>query len=125
MNSWIVSALPFFCGQSAKCLLDRSYRLSKAIENVKKHYIAVGLLEYLNETLAVFEYLLPTYFLEARTIFDRVIENEKGHAHEHTWQKAESDESRAYLKARLQEDDEFYEFLRNRLMSQYSQFVAK
>lgn len=113
------SKLRYFCGHHLKCNLDQDYALSQAIDNVNKNYVVVGLLEHLNETFDVLDYNLPRYFRGARKSFEKMQDKKAAHAHTATWRKAESPESKAYLKSHLVHDDKFYAFLKTRLFNQY------
>ena len=53
----------YFCGHDPECSqLGNPAALQKAKENVDRHFVVVGVLEKLEESLAVLEDKLPEYF---------------------------------------------------------------
>nr|XP_054753124.1 uronyl 2-sulfotransferase-like [Lytechinus pictus] len=54
--------VPYFCGQDSRCREKTMWAVEEAIRNVKDNYVAVGLLEELEDTLKVFEKLVPEFF---------------------------------------------------------------
>ena len=57
------SQIPFFCGDSVDCrTLGSPTSVQKAKENIEKHFVMVGVLEHIEESLAVMECKMPDYF---------------------------------------------------------------
>ncbi len=54
---------PYFCGQAQEChVLGSEWALQKAKDNVDRWYPVVGVLEDLEDTIAVLEHKIPSYF---------------------------------------------------------------
>ena len=52
-----------------KCRTRTLWAVNKAKENIKKHYLFVGVLEDLDTSLHMLEVMLPRYFQAAREIY--------------------------------------------------------
>eukprot|EP00118_Oscarella_pearsei_P018542 m.190338 g.190338 ORF g.190338 m.190338 type:complete len:331 (+) comp39431_c0_seq41:107-1099(+) len=106
--------IPYFCGQDPGCLEPNKWALERAKVNVIEKFLVVGLLEEYEETLKVFERLLPRHF---KGIFDL-------YKHQGTLNNMTDTATRKKvmplhrtqktLRSRMQLDYEFYHFVRNR-----------
>ena len=112
--------MPYFCGQDERCRQKTSWAVEKAKENIEKYYVMVGvgkfsvdfshlcynfainfwklyLVEELQQTLKVFELLMPRYFHGAVSI--QAAGEDKIKNDTYTLQKKSmSDETREYLR---------------------------
>ena len=61
LNPWS-NLIPYFCGHSNLCMTRNETALHYAKLNVKNKYLAVGLVEDMESSLKLFEYVLPSYF---------------------------------------------------------------
>lgn len=114
-----ISLLPFFCGQQVRCLRDKDYALTKAIEHVEQNYVVIGLLEHVNESLAVFEHKLPRFFRGASSVF--YADGTGIRRTSHSWNKGVNATSIKYLRSRLRHDYVFYEYLKHKLLAQFAE----
>ncbi|KAI8502720.1 hypothetical protein Bbelb_194220, partial [Branchiostoma belcheri] len=62
--------IPFFCGQRPGCREPSRWALEKAKDNVLDKFLVVGILEEFNDTLRVFEHLLPNFFKGAMSVWE-------------------------------------------------------
>ncbi|XP_071485108.1 uronyl 2-sulfotransferase-like [Diadema antillarum] len=68
--------IPFFCGQDPRCKDPTEWSLEKAVRNFNERYVAVGLLEELDNTFRVFEKVLPQLFAGAMDIYTKTVSGE-------------------------------------------------
>ena len=62
---------PYFCGQDERCMqYGNAWSLAKAKENVDRWFPLVGIMERMEETLALAETLMPRFFDGARRELD-------------------------------------------------------
>ncbi|XP_077981924.1 uronyl 2-sulfotransferase-like [Glandiceps talaboti] len=110
-NNEIFRIIPYFCGQDKECGNATKWSLEKAKENVEKYFFVVGLTEEYEETIKLFEKMMPKFFDGALEIFKRpgAIRSTK------TNKKIEpSAEVVDIMNQRLALENEFYEFIRQR-----------
>eukprot|EP00057_Strongylocentrotus_purpuratus_P009967 XP_011664441.1 PREDICTED: uronyl 2-sulfotransferase isoform X2 [Strongylocentrotus purpuratus] len=70
--------IPYFCGQDPRCRDPSTWALNEAKQNVQDHFVAVGLLEELEDTFRVFETVLPDAFEGALDIYRNIVSGEVG-----------------------------------------------
>jgi len=94
-----------------------SYFLKLAIQRIEKEYVVVGVLEYLAETLYVYEKLLPTFFAHASEV-----EIEKVSKRSTTWHETVSREASDILRSNQCNMAEFmlYSYLVKDLLNKYN-----
>ena len=68
-NGGTWTMIPYFCGEEAFCKIPSEQSLEKAIDNIEKHYLFVGVLEEFELSLRVFEELLPSFFTGSARLF--------------------------------------------------------
>ncbi|XP_077981927.1 uronyl 2-sulfotransferase-like [Glandiceps talaboti] len=110
-NNFIFRIIPHFCGQDKKCREPTRWAIEKAKENVEKYFLVVGLTEEYDETLKLFEKMMPRFFEGALKILQTpgAIRSTK------TKKKIEpSAEVVDIMNQRLALENEFYEFIRQR-----------
>jgi len=111
--------LLYFCGHDEECTqLGNPLALQKAKHNVDKNFKVVGLLEHLDETMAVLENELPMFFKGVQKLYkeqkDKVKNKNSFKAH------AISDNVKDALKKRLKSEYELYSFIKQKLFKQYA-----
>lgn len=104
--------IAFFCGNYSWCRKRDARALEMAKYNVRKNYVAVGLLEELDDTFKYFELSLPEYFNGLEWQYKKskaklVTKSKTKH------KKSESDDIKNYLTERLQPEIEFYQYVKN------------
>ena len=62
LNAFQLGAVPYFCGQSDVCMTPCQAAVDKAIDNINKHYGAIGLIEDFVHSIALFEQTMPKMF---------------------------------------------------------------
>lgn len=63
-------AVPYFCGHDPRCsLVQATWALERAKENIERSYTVVGVLEDMNATLSLLEKTLPRFFAGAQKVF--------------------------------------------------------
>lgn len=103
----------FFCGHDQACNADEKTAVEIAKRNIMTEYTLIGLTEEFENSLILFEKLLPNFFRGALEAW-RVIKNEKFHRYS-TVQKDEiSPEARQMLKEKMWADYEIYFFIKQR-----------
>lgn len=60
--------VPYFCGHDVRCRNRSGWAVDRAKENIDKYFTFVGILEELDGSLEVLEYILPRYFKDAREV---------------------------------------------------------
>ena len=61
--------IPYFCGHSKLCMTRNETALHYAKLNIKNKYIAVGLVEDIESSLKLLEYVLPDYFMHSTKFY--------------------------------------------------------
>ena len=113
------SQLQYFCGHKPVCRkFNNAEALKLAKANVEKFYKSVGILEWMNMTLPVFEHIWPQYFSNANeTYFHHPYV--KSYKITNVIKLPVSEEIRNLVKANLTTEYEFYEFCKQRLKTQF------
>ncbi|XP_065837792.1 uronyl 2-sulfotransferase-like [Oscarella lobularis] len=110
---------PFFCGQEPACFEPGMWALNRAKTNVIEKYLVVGLLEEYEDTLRVFERLLPRHFHGVVDLYKHP-GAETGARINTTATKKKvmpSLETRRILRFRMHFDYEFYFFVQERFQA--------
>ena len=114
----VSSQIDYFCGYGPECgITAGKRRLYLAMKNVERYYAAVGVLEEMEKSLAVFESLVPKYFKGAAEV-EKIKKEQKANSN---FKKPKlSPEARKLLEFYLDEEIQFYYFCRQRLHLQYN-----
>ena len=103
--------VPYFCGNSAPCRKRDRFALETAKFNLEHHFAAVGLLEELDDSMKLYEMVVPEFFngmqYQYRRLKDKLATRTKTQG-----KKQESDMVKSYLRERLKPEIEFYNFAR-------------
>jgi len=101
--------IPYFCGNDPWCRKRDRRALDQAKHNLLHSFIAVGVLEQFEESLELFEMILPQFFKGIRWLYQR--HTEELQEKSKTANKVEeSDAVKSFLRARLGPEIELYEF---------------
>ena len=113
--------LLYFCGHHPECSkLGSRVALQIAKHNVDHNFAVVGLLEHLNETMAVLEDKLPQFFSGAKNYYT-TLSKSTSKVNKNTIKSSEiSDDVRAVLKHRLSNEYELYAHIKQNLLKQYN-----
>ena len=112
--------LLYFCGHDEECTqLGNPLALQKAKHNVDKNFAVVGLLEHMEETMAVLEHNLPRFFTGAGEAYRQ----QGGEVRNKNTVKNRniSEAVRHTLQTRLSSEYELYDYVKQKLFKQYSQ----
>lgn len=109
--------VPYFCGHDPRCLIvQNSWALDKARQNIERHFSVVGVLEDLNMTLTLLEKSVPIFFRGAAAFYHKEglheNRNRSGPSKVAPW-------TRDMLRRNLSLEYELYEFVRQRLHAQW------
>ncbi|XP_042861363.1 heparan sulfate 2-O-sulfotransferase pipe-like [Penaeus japonicus] len=117
--------IEFFCGHDAFCPIfgDRE-GLHRAKQVVEKDFAVVGILEDWNKTMAVLEHYVPRYFKGATDIFHEKLQGDKIMLNENFYKPKVDPMAREFLNRNFTVENEFYDFLRQRLDQQYRALFA-
>ena len=111
------SQVAFFCGDSEDCLtLGSDVALQKAMNNIEKHFITVGVLEYLEMSFIVMECLIPWYF---SSIYDLHRKTNPHMRNKNNKTEILTQESKKKLREMLRNEIKLYAFVKRRLFNQY------
>ena len=77
LNAFQLGAVPYFCGQSDVCMTPCQAAVDKAIDNINKHYGAIGLMDHFMESIALFEQTLPKMFENMTEIVSDILLKDK------------------------------------------------
>lgn len=112
------SIIPFFCGDTLECrTLGSKEALRRAKINIKEKFVAVGVLEFLEKSLAVLECKLPQYFKGIRELQ----RSRRHHLNKNYKKIAVSGEVREILRRRLRNEYKLYNFITKQLTAQIIQ----
>ncbi|XP_064486551.1 uronyl 2-sulfotransferase-like [Ornithodoros turicata] len=120
-NHWALT-VPFFCGQDPHCtLIQNTWALQKAKENIDQHYTVVGVLEELNSSLALLEERLPQFFRGARHVFreQRLHQNRN----KNPIKRPVPTSVREMLRKNLSHEYDLYDFVQQRFRRQLQTYV--
>ena len=110
----------YFCGHHPDCSkLGSPTALQIAKSNVEDNFAVVGVLEHLNETLAVMEHRLPQFFSGLTEEYKRQADKTKIVNKNLIKSRPISEEARSVLRQRLRNEYELYEFVKQKLLRQY------
>lgn len=121
----VLSAISFFCGQSAICdvardNVDREAALTLAKINVERHYSFIGVLEYLESSLELLEYTQPNLFKGILDNYRIKLNSSAVHETPRSFRHPISGKTRRLLIKLLKYEYDLYYFIRQRFMDQYS-----
>lgn len=111
--------IPFFCGNSKRCVTPSKWALQRAMYNVQNNFLVVGILEEFDLTLRILETVLPTFFAGAMELYQtsaNVAENITKTTT--SFKIPPSKETIEILKERLKYEYKFYNFVKQRLYEQ-------
>ena len=112
--------LLYFCGHHPDCSkLGSPTALQMAKANVENNFAVVGVLELLDESLAVLEHRLPQFFSGLTEEYRRQSEKTKIVNKNLIKSRPISEEARSVLRQRLRNEYELYEFVKQKLLRQY------
>ncbi|XP_033099539.1 uronyl 2-sulfotransferase-like [Anneissia japonica] len=108
--------LPFFCGNDPRCKYPTDWTLARAMENVRKDFKVIGLLEELHDTFLVLEKTWPTVF---RGCVNLLMHPSKGQQLNRTAALTKAKEKpspkvTAILKDQMALEYRFYNFVKSR-----------
>ncbi|XP_077865921.1 uronyl 2-sulfotransferase-like [Saccoglossus kowalevskii] len=108
-RAWYI--IPFFCGQDPRCRQPLKWSLEEAKRHVINEYTFVGILEDLENTMRIFEYLLPKYLKGAVSILKSL--DKRKHLMKSLKQPGvlPSENVTRLMRARLTLEYEFYDFV--------------
>ncbi|XP_065284809.1 uronyl 2-sulfotransferase isoform X1 [Dermacentor albipictus] len=114
--------VPYFCGHDPRCLIvQNSWALDKARQNIERHFSVVGVLEDLNTTLALLETSVPIFFRGAAALYRK-----EGLHKNRNWSGPSKValRTREMLRRNISLEYELYEFVRQRLHAQWRRLAA-
>ena len=104
--------VPYFCGHDPRCRSRTQWAVDQAKNNVDQYFTFVGILEELEGSLEVMEYILPRYFIDARAVKNDPsnIKNDTFTLHK----KPPSDETKEFLRREtsIQLEYDLYHYVR-------------
>ena len=103
----------YFCDCYTSSMTEEEMMM-EALRTVDQDFSVVGVLEMFNDSLAVLEQFLPSFFEGAREAFPRVEEK----FFNHNPHRKVLNKTREILSQRLKYDIEFYQFVKQRLSLQ-------
>lgn len=117
--------IEFFCGHQPFCPIfgDRE-GLRRAKEIVEKEFAVVGILEEWGKTLAVLEHYIPRYFKGATDKYYKEMHGNKIQMNENFYKPKVEDRARTFLRKNFTVEEEFYDFLKQRLDNQYNAIAS-
>ena len=119
------SQLPFLCGDSTVCrTMGHQEAVSRTIANIEAHYIVVGVLEMLEETITVMECLMPDIMAGLGEVFRHSKVHKKG-THAAMPAAVMTQETKKLMKQRLEPEYQVYDFAKARLLRQYKECLNK
>lgn len=117
--------IEFFCGHDAFCpIFGNREGLNRAMQVVEKDFAVVGILEDWDKTLAVLEHYIPRYFKGVTKIYDERLKGDKIMTNENFYKPNVDPKAREFLNRNFTVENEFYDFLRQRLDQQYRALLA-
>jgi dermatan/chondrotin sulfate uronyl 2-O-sulfotransferase UST len=122
--------LIYFCGQSPICndaipgrISNAALSLAKA--NIERHYIYVGLLEYIKNSFEILEHLQPSIFSGIVRIYHQVKYDSRKTSTPEEYRRRPNNKTREILRELLVSEYELYEFVRERFFRQYSRIFHR
>ncbi|XP_059473937.1 heparan sulfate 2-O-sulfotransferase 1-like [Neocloeon triangulifer] len=111
--------IPYFCGHESFCSEINNWQaLERAKANVEKYFKVVGVLENLNETLAVLETSLPRYFRGVQELYFNELLKPHYNKNKNNPRKMK-ESTRRKLESSLKMEYDFYNFVKKRLLKQF------
>ena len=118
--------LLYFCGHHPDCSkLGSRTALQIAKDIVEHNFAVVGVLELLNESLAVMEHKLPQFFSGLTEQYGKQTEKNEIVNKNLIKSRPISEEARAVLRQRLSNEYELYEDVKQKLLRQYNKIRTK
>jgi len=114
-----------FCGHDPQCrIFNNPVALAMAKENVEKFYPVVGITENMNMTLDVMDKIMPEYFEGAKETYyaEKEVERMQFRNKE---KPVISEKIKDLVRANFTLELEFYQFLKQRLQTQFDELSAK
>ncbi|XP_022645423.1 uronyl 2-sulfotransferase-like [Varroa destructor] len=109
--------VPYFCGHNIRCsVVNDPWALQHAKRNIELYYDVVGLVEMLPETVAVLQHRLPIFFQSASEVCGQI-----GSYNVNPDKPNVTFEAKLQLRLNLTNDLELYNFIKKRLLKQYSE----
>ena len=119
------SQLPFLCGDSTVCrTMGHPEAVGTTIANIEAHYVVVGVLEMLEETITVMECLMPDIMSGLGEVFRHSKVHKKG-THAAMPAAVMTQETKGIMKKRLDPEYRVYDFARARLLRQHKECLNK
>ena len=118
--------IPYFCGNEEFCGIPSERAFDKAVANVRKHYLIVGVLEDYLRFLKLSEILLPIFFRGSVKMYfhkEKALKNYSA-----TGYKEKMDEpTRSYISQTyaMKLEIKFYKFVLKRFNQQCYQYNIK
>ena len=113
LNAFQLGAVPYFCGQSDVCMTPCQAAVDKAIDNINKHYGAIGLMDHFMQSIALFEQTLPNMFDNMTEIVsDILLEDKRENAARKRYKK--DPEVMKTMSERMFFENQLYDFLTKR-----------
>jgi dermatan/chondrotin sulfate uronyl 2-O-sulfotransferase UST len=114
------SQISQFCGHEPECRkFNTMSALQKAKANVEKFYPVVSVIENVNMTLSVLEAKMPEFFNGAIEIYAEDEDIKEGRE-KNPYKLPLSDEFKNIIRANFTHEIEFYNFCKQRLLTQYT-----
>ena len=119
-----VSMISYFCGLSPICgrkptRFASHAAASLAKSNIERFYTWVGVLEYLESSLELLEYQLPSIFFGITKLYRTTLKGKRANVTPDTYRHTITNSTRAILLRLLATEYDFYEFVRKRFMDNY------
>ena len=106
-----MSQMSFFCGHHQDCdEFESESMFNRALQNFERWFVVTGVLEHLNESMAVMEAFLPRYFKGASKNLEIVNHN--------SLQPSVSFHVREEISRNMSREIEFYNIVRQKLFKQ-------
>ncbi|RWS02414.1 uronyl 2-sulfotransferase-like isoform X1 [Dinothrombium tinctorium] len=112
--------VPYFCGHHKRCtVLNDEWALHTAKKNIRKAYTVVGVLEYFELSLVVFEAKLNSFFKGVRTLYKQL---GAFHANSNPKKPRVSKAVKQILKNNLTAEYELYDFVLGKLFRDFAEY---
>lgn len=119
-----MSMISYFCGQSSVCDDTKTRPVSRAAlsiakANINRFYIWVGVLEYLESSLELLGFVLPSIFEGVVNTYRKIIKHSRVNVTPAHYRNVISNKTRTILFELLEPEYELYEFVRMRFINHY------
>ncbi|XP_002736749.1 uronyl 2-sulfotransferase-like [Saccoglossus kowalevskii] len=116
MEEMAFQMIPYFCGQEPECRVPSRWALEMAKNRVVSDYVFVGVLEDFEQSLRIFEILLPQFFESGLKVYKTMIFGLKKYEEFQSPAKfTPSTMALEIMSQRLALEYEFYDFVRARM----------